>query len=151
MALSIRRLGLADKETLALLAREDADFDVPGRGETLEPLSDEAASRYLQNPFLVHWVAEEEGRVVGHMNGYILPLRAGGIVEFLLYEIGVRNSHRGQGVGKALVRTMLDWMRDNHIQVTWVIADNPGAFEFYGKCGFGKVEGTLTQMEIRGT
>jgi ribosomal protein S18 acetylase RimI-like enzyme len=149
MPLSIRKLGFDDQETLALLAREDADFDVPGRGEALEPLGEEAARRYLQNPSLIHWVAEEEGRVVGHMNGYILPLRAGGVVEFLLYEIGVRNSHQGRGVGKALVRIMLDWMRDNNIQVTWVIADNPGAFEFYRKCGFGKVEGTLTQMEVR--
>src|ERR1039457_6384416 len=105
MNLNIRKLGLDDQEILALLAREDADFDVPGRGEALEPLGDEAARRYLQNPSLIHWVAEEEGRVAGHMNGYILPLRAGGIVEFLLYEIGVRHSDRGRGVGKALVRT----------------------------------------------
>src|SRR5579872_796395 len=149
MALTIRRLGLDDQEVLALLAREDADFDVDGRGEALEPLDDEASRRYLQNPSLLHWVAEEEGRVIGHLNGYILPLRADGIVEFLLYEIGVRTTHRRRGVGKALVGTMLDWMKDHHAQVAWVIADNPGAFEFYRKCGFGKVEGTLTQMEIR--
>jgi ribosomal protein S18 acetylase RimI-like enzyme len=149
MAFNIRRLNSNDTKTLSLLAREDADFDVQNRGKGLDPLDEEAARGYLANPSLLHWVVEDEGAVIGYLCGYVLPLRAGGVVEFLLYEIGVRSAYRSRGVGKSLMKTMFDWMRANGATVAWVIADNPGAVEFYQKCGFEKTEGTLTQMEAR--
>ncbi len=145
----IRKLGPDDAKTLALLAKEDADFDVPGRGEPLEPLPGVAARRYLSNPFLCHWVAEEKDEILGFLCGYDLPMRSGKGDEFLLYETGVRQALRGEGVGKALMKAMFDWMKSNGTTVVWVIADNPGALEFYKKCGFERVEGSLTQMEKR--
>jgi ribosomal protein S18 acetylase RimI-like enzyme len=146
MALSIRKLGLDDHKALA---QEDADFDIPGRGRPLKPLSGAAARRYLGNPNLCHWVAREGGRILGFLCGYYLPLRSGKGGEFLLYETGVRKAHRGRGVGRALMKTMFDWMKSNRVKVVWVIADNPGALRFYKRCGFKKVEGSLTQMERR--
>jgi ribosomal protein S18 acetylase RimI-like enzyme len=148
MAVSIRRLGLNDQEALAILARDDADFDVESRGEPLAPLEGEAALRYLANPSLSHWVAEDGGKIVGFLCGYQLPLRSAGKDEFLLYEIGVRQAHRGRGIGRSLVKAMFAWMQVNRVKVAWVVADNPGALAFYENCGFGKVEGSLTQLEI---
>jgi GNAT superfamily N-acetyltransferase len=54
----------------------------------------------------------------------------------LLYSIGVRASHRRRGVGRALVEEMLRWMRAEGVREVWVLADNPGAEEFYAACGF---------------
>ncbi|HTC19439.1 MAG TPA: GNAT family N-acetyltransferase [bacterium] len=149
MALNIRKLGLKDQKALAVLTQEDRDFDIPGRGEPQPALQGAAARRYLGNPLLCHWVAEEKGKILGFLCGYYLPMRSAKGDEFLLYETGVRKAHRGRGVGKALMKTMFDWMESNRIPVVWVIADNPGALKFYGKCGFEKVEGSLTQMERR--
>jgi len=38
MSVSIERLGPGDEATLELLAREDADFDLDGRRDSLPPL-----------------------------------------------------------------------------------------------------------------
>jgi hypothetical protein len=64
---SIRRLGRGDETTLALLAVEDADFDIPGRGRPLQPLPRDAASAYLADERVLHWIAEEDGRPIGHL------------------------------------------------------------------------------------
>ena len=85
---------------------------------------------------MLHWVAEEDGRVVGELLCHLLRLPSGTGRELLLYSIGVRESHRRQGVGRALVEVMLRWMRDEGIPEVWVLADNPGAEAFYAACGF---------------
>ncbi len=147
MALNIRRLGIKDGKTLSVLAKDDADFDVHGRGKPLKALNGAALRRYLGNPYLCHWVAEEKGEILGFLCGYFLPLRTQKTDEFLLYEIGVRQTHRLRGIGRALMGGLYRWMKTKRVKVVWVIADNPGAFNFYRKCGFKKVPGTLTQME----
>jgi ribosomal protein S18 acetylase RimI-like enzyme len=94
-------------------------------------------------------VAEDYGKILGHLYGYRLPtIRE---EEFLLYEIGVRKACRRQGIGRALVHMMFDWMDAHQVKVAWVIADNSGAEAFYQNLGFRKVEGTLTQLDIRRT
>ncbi len=136
MNFSVRRLGPGDEAVLALLAREDADFDIPDRGAPREPLSAADARAYLADPHVLHWVAEVGGRVLGHMYCHALRKRAGGPLEVLLYEIGVRQSERGTGVGRALLDALDAWMRDRGATESWVLADNPGAVDFYRACGF---------------
>jgi ribosomal protein S18 acetylase RimI-like enzyme len=136
MTFSVRRLGPQDLALLETLARDDADFDIPGRGRPHEPLTPDAARAYLADPAVLHWVAESAGEVVGHMYCHVLRKHSDDPTEVLLYEIGVRSAHRRRGVGRALVEALDVWMKDHHIRDSWVLADNPGAVEFYRACGF---------------
>jgi GNAT superfamily N-acetyltransferase len=140
MSVTIKRLGPGDEATLELLARDDVDFDLEGRGGATTPLKPILAQRYLANPGVLHWVAFEGSVVTGFLYCCLVLLRADPGQELLLYEIGVRKAWRRQGVGRALLSHMESWMRHNDIGEVWVCADNEVAVEFYRKCGFGSDE-----------
>jgi len=136
MTVIVRRLGPGDEGALTLLAREDADFDIAGRGGGLEPLRADDAQSYLSDPRLLHWVAEDIGIVVGFMYCHHLRKRVGEGSELLLYEIGVHKTRRRQAIGKSLLETMRAWMEVHRVRECWVLADNLDAVEFYRACGF---------------
>jgi ribosomal protein S18 acetylase RimI-like enzyme len=136
MTVSIKRLGPGDEAILELLAREDADFDFEARGGELTPLKPGNAQRYLANPNVLHWVAQHEGEVTGFLCCSLVFLRSEPAKELLLYEIGVRSAWRRQGVGRALLTHMENWMQNNGVAEVWVCADNPTAVAFYRGCGF---------------
>ncbi len=136
MSVSIKRLGPGDEATLDLLARDDADFDLEGRGTPLAPLKLGMARAYLANPGVLHWVANEDGAVVGFLYCAYILLRSDPGHELLLYEIGVRKAARRTGVGRALLDHMEGWMKQNGVPVVWVCADNEVAVDFYRGCGF---------------
>jgi ribosomal protein S18 acetylase RimI-like enzyme len=118
------------------IASDDADFGVDGSPESQTPLGARDADAYLDDPSVLHWVAEEDARVLGFLQCQIVRKRAGDPVELLLYEIGVRAHARRRGVGRALVDEMVAWMRMHGIDEVWVLADNPGATAFYENVGF---------------
>ena len=136
MTFTLRRLGPGDEPVLALLAEQAPEFDLAGRSSPDRPLSETDAAAYLANPRVLHWVADEDGLVVGELLCHPLPLPFGAGRELLLYSIGVRAGHRRHGVGKALVEEMLRWMKEADVPEVWVLADNPGAEAFYAACGF---------------
>ena len=74
--------------------------------------------------------------VVGFLSCTWWPLRSDERQELLLYEIGVRDTSRKQGTGRALLGEMEAWMRDSQSEVAWVLADIEGAVDFYRACGF---------------
>ena len=136
MTIHIRRLGPGDEDLLARIAGEADDFDVPGGSEPEEPLPPHEAAAYLRDPAVVHWVAEDDGLLVGELLCHVLRLPSGAGRELLLYSIGVRSSRRRTGIGRALVEEMLAWARAEAVQDVWVLADNLGAAAFYEACGF---------------
>lgn len=144
--ITIRRLGPGDEGVLELLAAEDADFDLRGRGSPRTPLSARAAAEYLTEPSVLHWIAEDSTTVAGHVLCYIERRRAGDARQLLLYEIGVREAYRRRGVGRALVRAMQDWMRQEGLREAWVLADGTGADAFYAACGFVRDRDQPIQM-----
>jgi GNAT superfamily N-acetyltransferase len=133
MPVTIRRLGPGDEPVLRLLAAEAPDFDLPGR-EPQPPLSAEDAAGYLSSTWVLHWVAEEDGSVLGDIVCHVIPLPHRG-PELLLYSIGVRAAHRRRGIGRALVAEMFRWAAANRMREVWVLAD-PEAEAFYEACGF---------------
>ncbi len=149
MSVAIRRLAPGDEPTLALLSRDDADFDVPGRVHGRAPLSPAAAAAFLADANMLCWIAERDGDVLGFLFCHRLPLRAAERAEILLYEIGVRTRARRQGVGRALVEAMYAWMAAHDVDDVWVLADNPEAATFYAACGFRMDEGQSTYMTAR--
>lgn len=150
--MQIRRLGAGDEAVLAVLAREAFDFDLDDRDEGAEPLPSEAAQAYLGDPSVVHWVAEDDGAVLGHLYALVVRQRAGRLpLEMLLYEIGVRKRARRRGIGRALVDEMYRFMDERGIEDVWVLADNPEAIAFYESCDFvaGNPEDAVYMTRMR--
>jgi N-acetylglutamate synthase-like GNAT family acetyltransferase len=98
---------------------------------------------------VLHWVAEEDGVVVGHLLCYVELRRAGEARQLLLYEIGVRQASRRRGVGTRLMQAMRQWMKDEGVVEAWVLADNPRAKAFYAACGFARDDEQPIQMTLR--
>jgi GNAT superfamily N-acetyltransferase len=145
----IRRLGPGDEGVLAVLAADEADFDLEEGSGPREPVTGADAAAYLGDPSVLHWVAEEEGVVVGHLLAYLERRRAGPPRQVLLYEIGVREAHRRHGVGRALVETMRRWMIDEDVTEAWVPADSGEAEAFYAACGFARDDVQPVQMTLQ--
>jgi ribosomal protein S18 acetylase RimI-like enzyme len=154
MNVSIRRLAAGDEAIVTLLAEQEADFDLDERGEPLELLTPEAAREFLNDPNVLHWVAEDDSKldsagqklVVGHMLCHRLRMRAGAPAELVLYEIGVRSQLRRQGIGRLLIDRALTFMKEHEMKAIWVLADNDNAVSFYRSCGFSDDQGTAVYM-----
>jgi GNAT superfamily N-acetyltransferase len=144
----IRRLGPGDEGVLAVLAADEADFDLEERSGPRAPVTGADAAAYLSDPGLVHWVAEEDGIVVGHLLAYLERRRSGAPRQVLLYEIGVREAYRRRGIGRALVETMREWMRAEDVAEAWVPADSGDAEAFYAACGFVRDDVQPVQMTL---
>ncbi|MEO7363169.1 MAG: GNAT family N-acetyltransferase [Gemmatimonadaceae bacterium] len=138
MSISIRRLTTDDLPVLELLAAEDGNFDIDGRGEAIEAPDPDRARGYLANPAVLFWIATDHDVITGFLQCLVLPIRTGRGREVLVYEIGVRKAYRRVGVGRALMIHMESWMRENDIGEMWVAADNPGAERFYAACGYAR-------------
>jgi ribosomal protein S18 acetylase RimI-like enzyme len=151
MPFAIRRLGPGDAAVLELLARDSADFDLAGRSGPDPPLARAQAERYLANPDILHWVAEDNGTVLGELLCHLLGMPHGSGSELLLYSIGVREHARRRGIGRALVDELRGWAGQAGVPEVWVLADNPGAERFYEACGFRRgrddEQGTLLLLD----
>jgi GNAT superfamily N-acetyltransferase len=145
----IRKLGPGDARILAMLSAEESDFDVAGEAIATTPLSEEAAATYLGDPGVLHWVAQEDGTIVGFLLCYVERRRTGNPRQVLLYEVGVREASRRQGVGRALIEELRRWMLEEGVREAWVAADNPEAEEFYAACGFERDPEQPVQMTLR--
>ena len=145
--IAIRRLGPGDETVLATLAREDAAFDEEGRGRGRETIGP-AAAEYLADEHVLHWVAESDGAVVGHLLCYFQRRRADEPAQLMLYEIGVRADRRRQGIGGALVAEMDAWMAKNDVSKVWVLSTDQ-AEPFYAACGFSRDDPAPIQMSRR--
>ena len=64
--------------------------------------SDEEAARFLARDDIHAWVAEVDGEPAGFAYAYVL-LRVDGDRSMFLYELGVDERYRQQGLGRALV------------------------------------------------
>jgi GNAT superfamily N-acetyltransferase len=148
MAIQIRRLGPGDEAVLQQLAADEPEFDVAGRSEPAEPVSRADAAAYLADPTVLHWVAEDDGLVVGDLLCYVERRSTKRPRDLLLYEIGVRESYRRQGIGTTLLEVMRKWMEDESVEEVWVLADNPEAEKFYASFGFARDEGQPVQMTL---
>lgn len=144
----IRRLGPGDERLLAVLAADEEDFGLVEHSGPRKPVTGEDAAAYLVDPSVFHWVAEEDGIVVGHLLAYLERRRAGPPRQVLLYDIGVREAHRRRGIGTALVEALREWMRANDVAECWVPADSGEAEAFYAACGFVRDDVQPVQMTL---
>jgi GNAT superfamily N-acetyltransferase len=145
----LRLLEPGDEGLVRLLAEEEADFGLDEPSGPGRVLAEADAAAYLRDPGVLHWVAEEDGVVLGHLLAYVERRRANPPRQLLLYDIGVREASRRRGVGTALVEAMRDWMRAERVEEAWVPADGPEAEAFYAACGFVRDAEQPIQMTLR--
>ncbi|MCC7509453.1 MAG: GNAT family N-acetyltransferase [Planctomycetes bacterium] len=92
---------------------------------------------YLENPNALLLVAEAQGDIVGNIN--FRPAERTRLAHTGTLGMGLRPAWQGRGIGHALLRTLLDWARDNpKIEKVslQVLGNNPRAIRLYYKCGF---------------
>ncbi|XP_036904105.1 N-acetyltransferase 8 [Sturnira hondurensis] len=67
---------------------------------------------YLSGPGSCFWVAESDGQVVGTVGALPVEEPTPQKRQLQLFHLSVSLEHRGQGIAKALVRTLLQFARD---------------------------------------
>jgi GNAT superfamily N-acetyltransferase len=96
-------------------------------------------SELLEQPDRLVLVADDDGRVVGHLTGRLdepSPMRP--VFVATLASMYVRPAHRGHSTGARLVEAFRSWARDRgaaRMTVT-AYASNEGAVRFYRRQGF---------------
>jgi predicted N-acetyltransferase YhbS len=146
--ISIRRLAAGDEHLVEELARDEVAFELEEPGSTRAALEPVAAQRYLADDHVLHWVAEDGDVVVGHLLCYLEHRWIGDPAQLLLYEIGVRQGRRRQGIGRALIGEMERWMAAEGVREVWVLSDEE-AEGFYRACGFERDQVQPVQMTRR--
>jgi GNAT superfamily N-acetyltransferase len=94
------------------------------------------------------FVAEKDGRLTGFADNCVYPEFLHGGMSAYLHNIFVREGYRGQGIGKALLDTMVEEAKARgavaiHVPVK---TKNIKAIEFYMKRG---IREQLAMMEVR--
>lgn len=130
------RLADAADETLLLDLRTGLDRE--STFMMLEPGERERREELPRRSFQV--VAEEAGRLVGYVGVSVLPYARARHCGHLV--VGVRKSHTGRGVGRALLEATMQRARKRdlrRLELT-VMTHNRAALALYTRCGF-QVEG----------
>jgi len=96
-----------------------------------------AVEKFLSDPACYLLFATDGDEVVGSLNGYALKRPYRPEPQFLLYEVGVKEKYRDQGVGTALVRAFVSEARAAGAFEVWVLTDrtNTAALRIYEKSG----------------
>jgi ribosomal protein S18 acetylase RimI-like enzyme len=97
-------------------------------------------SEFLSDPRHHLAVAIDRGQVIGFASGvhYVHPDKP---AELWINEVGVAPDHQGRGVGKAVVRALLEHGKRLGCEQAWVLTDhaNTAAIRLYAAVG-GKAE-----------
>lgn len=85
---------------------------------------DEQGNIFLHNPDNALFVAFEGEQAIGFATAHRLQRFDKRQAEVLLYEIGVDEAFRRQGVGKALIIALKDWGKEVGADEVWVLTEN---------------------------
>lgn len=112
----------------ALIEAAGTLFDSPPR--------DDWVQRFLREPNHHLCIAYVDGRPAGFVSGVEMAHPDKG-VEMFLYELGVDEAFRGQGLGAALVGALVDRARNAGCYGMWVLTepDNRAALATYAAAG----------------
>jgi aminoglycoside 3-N-acetyltransferase I len=104
---------------------------------TAPPASDETLLRLLSRPDFHVVVAWREGQVIGGLTAYELEMYTEAATELFIYEVGVAEAHRRQGVGRALIESARELCRTRGLSVLYVpaLAHDARAIAFYEATG----------------
>jgi aminoglycoside 3-N-acetyltransferase I len=137
-AVEVRRLAVGDEAVVRRLSLEDARFEEAGvepRART--PHTVESARRFLALETNVQLAAFAGDEPVGHLLAYELFRRHGDGKMMFVYEIGVRDDYRRNGVGRLLFAELRGICRRRGVTRAFVVANerNQPAMAFYRALG----------------
>ena len=86
-------------------------------------------------------VALDKDKVIGGVTGYELKMFGRKSTEMFLYEIGVEQRYKRQGIARSLIEKLQSICRDRGIKEMFVVtsSDNEAAIQLYKKTG-GEME-----------
>ena len=135
--ITVRRLRPGDGEVLAYLATHNADFGSLDERAPLAPLSEPETVAFLADDRTATFVAFAGPEPVGFVYTNELYRRHTALRHLCIYEIGVSERHRNQGIGNALLDAVGDHARGQGIGQGFVItnASNTAASYLYESAG----------------
>ena len=150
MEFVVRRLSRADEATLRAVSRLFAEvFEDPEGYGAAQP-DGAYLTRLLGREEFVALVAEARGEVVGALVAYELEKVEQARSEFYIYDLGVEEAARRQGIASQLIAHLGGIARNRGSEVMFVQADldDPPAHALYAKLGEGR---TVLHFEITAT
>ena len=117
--MELRRLGIGD----GTVWRDAVAGLVPADDRSGELLSLEEAEASLADARCYLLVASSQAEAVGLLSGFRFPdVECGGAMVYL-YDIEVAESHRRQGIGRALVRELIELCDADDVDLIWAGTD----------------------------
>jgi aminoglycoside 3-N-acetyltransferase I len=138
MAIEVRQLTIGDEDVVRQLSLLDARFEEAGvEPQARTPHTVETAREFLAsatNLLLAAFVGDEP---IGQLLAYELIRRHGDGKMMFIYEIGVHDDHRRNGVGRLLLAKLKEICRQRGITRAFVITNerNQAAMSFYRALG----------------
>jgi len=135
--LTIRRLRPGDDAVLAYLSQENARFGTLEERQPLTPLPPGESAAFLADDRTATFVAFSGDEPVGFCYACELYRRHTMLRHLCIYELGVSERHRNQGIGQALLDAVADHARSQGISQGFVITNgrNPAATQLYESVG----------------
>lgn len=135
--ITVRRLVPGDEAILAHLARHNDRFGSMEERTELLPLNEADAFAFLRDDRTATFVAFSGDEPVGFAYACELYRRHTALRHLCVYELGVSDRHRKQGVGPALLDAIGDHARAQGIDRGFVIThtSNAAAMALYEKAG----------------
>lgn len=130
--ITIRLMGPDDLRQL--LSVEEGLFD--------NPVREKQAAAFLNSAGHIMFLAFDGAKAVGMASGTVL-LHPDKAPSMFINEIGVRETHQRRGIGKALLREIIQNARDRACEGIWLGTemDNAPARALYRSLGGKEVEG----------
>lgn len=143
-----------DKENILKILDELIDEVNKKMGSTKGHKSNE--ERYvmyeemLQREDIKIFIAEENGKLVGVAELFIVPILRRGYYQGVIESLVVTKNMRGQGVGSALVKEIINYCKKNNLPVIKVNSGNEltEAHKFYERHG-GKFKEKLFRFDLK--
>ena len=107
--------------------------------EDIDYPSKEYLTKLLRSEQLLVITAKVGNEVVGGLTAYVLVNYQVEGASIYIYDLGVKENFRNKGIGKSLIKFLIDYSKQNNIQDIFVDTeqiDNEEAIAFYNKTGF---------------
>ena len=141
---------MSDGVTVRILTSADAELLASSDGVFDDPVRPDMAARFLEDPGHHIAAAIVAGRVVGFVSAvrYLHPDKD---PQLWINELGVHEEHRRKGIGRALVRTILEHGEAMGCVEAWVLteAENTAAMRLYASAAGRRAAGEVAMFEWR--
>lgn len=151
MTATVRRLGPDDLGAMRGINALYAEVFGEPEHYAAAPPADAWLTAQLADQHVIALVAEDSGRIVGALTGYILPKLEQERSEIYIYDLAVAESHRRRGIATALIDALHPIAREAGAWVIYVQADDGDepAVALYTRLGERK-DVILIEITVKG-